>query len=112
MNKLLKIWEKNQSGITFLAAVASMLILLSKLPYLSILLSAWMIILIVWIVAIKLFTLKSRSTVILIFIFLLVSGVLTFLEQDERAKVFAYSGYYLFVLSLFQMMFETRNEKK
>jgi hypothetical protein len=105
-------WTKNQPKILFLLIIALAASFLRQLPYFNIILTFSIIGVFLWLVSLLLFNLRSKASVIVTVLALLMTGFAMTIQKTEIAQEAANFAYYLAIIAFIQVLLEVRNEKR
>jgi hypothetical protein len=110
--QITRFWKNNISSIFLLFLLTLLLIELQKVPYINLIFTEPISMLLGTITFLYLFKLKSQTTSVIAACGLIIVGIETILVVPHMAQIFGIYTFYLFCIAFFQMLWEIYHEKK
>lgn len=110
--KIISFWVKSQPKILFLLICVGGVNFLRQLPYFNVTFTVALIGIFLWVVTLILFKLKSKLSLFAAIFAFLITGFAVAIEKGEIAQETANFAYYLDIIVFFQVLLESRNEKR
>jgi len=110
--KIINFWVKNQPKTLFLLVCVVGVYFLRQLPYFNVTLTISLVGIFLWLIAFLLFKLRSSFSLIITILAFLITGFAVAIEKNEIAQEIANFAYYLEIIVFFQVLLESRNEKR
>jgi len=111
-NRLVGSWVKNQPKTLFLLVLVTLIYFLKQLPYFNFTLTLSLICVFFWSVSFFLFKLRSLFSVVATVFALIITAFTVTIQMKEIAEELANLAYYLNMVVFFQVLVESRNERR